>query len=54
MVVHELVHLENRNHEEKFWSKLKQVYPEYEKPYTWLKENSHRLVYSKKDYLKRY
>jgi predicted metal-dependent hydrolase len=43
VVVHELAHLEERNHSSKFWSKVRVIMPDYEKKYKWLKENSATL-----------
>lgn len=45
VVVHELVHLEIRNHSQKFWDSVGEVMPEYEDPRQWLEENSARLVF---------
>lgn len=43
VAIHELVHLEERNHTKVFWSKVKMVMPEYEKQEYWLKENDYLL-----------
>ncbi len=43
VVIHELVHLEERNHSRLFWDKVKYFYPEYPKCGNWLKENGHLL-----------
>jgi predicted metal-dependent hydrolase len=43
VVVHELVHLEERNHTKFFWTKVKMLIPEYEKYKKWLKENGYLL-----------
>jgi len=43
VVVHELVHLEERNHAKSFWSKVKMLMPEYEKHRDWLKRNGYLL-----------
>lgn len=43
VVVHELVHLEERGHSKAFWGKVKVIIPEYEKHINWLKENGHLL-----------
>ena len=45
IVVHELAHLEEKNHDNKFWSKVKEMYPEYKKSNQWLSENSPKLVF---------
>ena len=44
LVVHELVHLEEKNHSKKFWNKVKIIYPNYKRSEKWLKENNHLLV----------
>jgi predicted metal-dependent hydrolase len=38
-VVHELCHLRFRNHDEEFWSLVKEVMPDYESSKRWLEEN---------------
>lgn len=43
VVVHELVHLEIKNHSRDFWVKLKILMPDYEKHHNWLKENGYLL-----------
>jgi len=43
VVIHELVHLEERNHTKLFWNKVKMLMPDYEKYKDWLKENSYLL-----------
>jgi len=44
VVVHELVHIEHSDHDDAFWSRLEDVYPEYETGMTWLKKNNHELA----------
>lgn len=44
VVVHELVHLTERNHSKKFWDRLKIIRPDYKKSRRWLKGNGHLLV----------
>ncbi|MDI6744249.1 MAG: SprT family zinc-dependent metalloprotease [Thermodesulfovibrionales bacterium] len=44
VVVHELAHLEEKNHSKKFWNKIKIMMPDYEHYKDWLKENRHLLV----------
>ncbi len=39
VVVHELVHIEERNHSRQFWDKIKVLLPDYEKYKEWLKNN---------------
>lgn len=43
VVIHELVHLEEKNHTKKFWNKIKVLMPDYEKYDKWLKKNSYLL-----------
>jgi predicted metal-dependent hydrolase len=41
VVVHELVHLEVKNHSALFWQRVAAAYPSYPIARRWLKENSH-------------
>lgn len=41
VVVHELVHLEEKNHAKTFWNKVKMLMPDYEKYGEWLKRNGY-------------
>jgi predicted metal-dependent hydrolase len=43
VVIHELVHLEEKSHTRAFWDKVKMLMPEYERYRDWLKENSYLL-----------
>ena len=43
VVVHELVHLEEKNHTKAFWNKVKMLMLKYERYRNWLKENGHLL-----------
>ena len=43
VVVHELVHLEEKNHAKSFWNKVKILMPDYEKHRDWLKKKSYLL-----------
>ena len=43
VVVHELAHIEEKNHSKRFWRKVKVLMPDYEKHHQWLKENVHLL-----------
>lgn len=47
VVVHELVHLEEKNHNEEFWAKVREIYPKYKKSNQWLSENSSQLVFDR-------
>ena len=49
VVVHELVHLEEKNHDTSFWKKVREIYPEYKQANNWLEKNSPKLVYTKQD-----
>jgi predicted metal-dependent hydrolase len=40
VIVHELVHLEVRNHAGKFWEKVQQLCPDYAEQRKWLKANA--------------
>ena len=44
VVVHELAHIKEKNHKRRFWSKVRELFPEYEKYKHWLKENDHLLI----------
>jgi len=43
VVIHELVHLEEKNHTKDFWSKVKLLMPDYEKYKDWLAKNGYLL-----------
>src|SRR3989338_10869369 len=43
VVVHDLAHLEEKNHSKTFWNKVKIMQPDYEQHKDWLKENRHLL-----------
>ena len=43
VVVHELAHLEERNHSSRFWNKVKEIMPDHKQKYKWLKENGFLL-----------
>lgn len=44
VVVHELVHIEERNHSKNFWNKVRIILPDYKQSEKWLKDNSQLLV----------
>jgi len=44
VVVHELVHLRERNHSKKFWGRVGKVYADYKDKRRWLKENGYLLT----------
>jgi hypothetical protein len=39
VVVHELVHIEIKNHSKAFWKKVESIMPDYRIRLKWLKEN---------------
>ncbi len=39
VVVHELIHLDERNHSRRFWNKVRAVLPDYKEKDSWLKDN---------------
>ena len=43
VIVHELAHLEEKNHSKRFWNKIKIMLPDYEQYKDWLKENRYLL-----------
>lgn len=43
VVVHELAHLRHRSHDQRFWTYLKSILPEYERPKAWLDRHSGEL-----------
>ena len=43
VVVHELVHLCEKNHSKTFWNKVKMLMTDYKKHQAWLKRNGHLL-----------
>jgi predicted metal-dependent hydrolase len=44
VVVHELVHLQVKNHSRVFWDKVKVLMPDYKEQIAWLKQNGYRLT----------
>ncbi len=43
VIVHELVHLDEKNHSKAFWNKAKMLITDYKKHQEWLKRNGHLL-----------
>jgi predicted metal-dependent hydrolase len=43
VLIHELVHIREKNHSCKFWAYLESILPDYRKHRSWLKENGHLL-----------
>jgi len=46
VVVHELVHLQVKNHSRDFWGKVETLMPDYREQVAWLKQNGYRLTLS--------
>jgi predicted metal-dependent hydrolase len=49
IIVHELAHLCESNHNDAFWSLVADYDPDYETHAEWLEEHSTRLIFSKAD-----
>jgi predicted metal-dependent hydrolase len=43
ILIHELVHIKEKNHSKRFWNYLESVHPDYKKHRLWLKENGNSL-----------
>ena len=43
VVVHELVHISQPDHSKKFWNKVREIMPDYERRRKWLRENERLL-----------
>jgi predicted metal-dependent hydrolase len=43
VVVHELMHLKQKNHSRKFWNEVAKIVPDYKQDERWLKSNNHLL-----------
>lgn len=43
VAAHEVAHLEEMNHSQRFWRLVERLYGDYQKPRTWLRENGHEL-----------
>jgi len=43
VVVHELMHIKQRNHSRKFWTEVANIIPDYKTDESWLKNNGHLL-----------
>lgn len=44
IVVHELCHLREMNHSEKFWAEVEKIMPDYQRDELWLKQNGGNLI----------
>lgn len=45
VIIHELMHLKQRNHSRRFWAEVKAMMPDYKLDEHWLKHNGHRLTW---------
>lgn len=45
LLVHELAHLKEMNHSEKFWSTVEKACPDYKRHRKWLKSSGHTLLW---------
>lgn len=43
VVIHELMHLKQKNHSSKFWAEVENLWPNYKQDEKWLKEHGHLL-----------
>jgi predicted metal-dependent hydrolase len=43
ILVHELVHIKEKNHSWNFWAALEKILPDYRERRVWLRKNGHRL-----------
>jgi len=43
VLIHELVHIKEKNHSERFWTYLETILPDYRERRLWLKKNGHKL-----------
>jgi predicted metal-dependent hydrolase len=43
VVIHELVHIKEKNHSKRFWDHLETIFPDYRKHRFWLRKNGYRL-----------
>lgn len=43
ILVHELVHIKEKNHSRNFWAALEKILPDYKESRVWLRKNGHRL-----------
>jgi len=45
VIIHELMHLKQKNHSHKFWAEVAKMVPDYKQDERWLKQNSHLLAW---------
>lgn len=43
VIIHELMHLKQKNHSRKFWAEVAKMMPDYKQDEQWLKRNGHML-----------
>ncbi len=43
ILIHELVHIKEKNHSKRFWNYLESILPDYRKHRLWLKKNGHAI-----------
>jgi len=44
VIMHELMHLKQMNHSNRFWANLEEFIPDYKQKRKWLKDNQHRFI----------
>ena len=44
VIVHELIHIEEKNHSRRFWEKVEAIIPDYRDRRKWLSENGHLYI----------
>ncbi|NMJ77093.1 DUF45 domain-containing protein [Nanohaloarchaea archaeon] len=49
VVVHELAHLQERNHTKKFWRIVEEYYSDYKESSQWLEENAPKMIFTEED-----
>ena len=45
VVVHELCHLKELNHSDRFWAEVEKVFPDYKERRKWLKDHGNEIMY---------
>ena len=45
VVVHELCHLKELNHSDRFWAEVEKVFPDYKERRKWLKDHGNEIIY---------
>lgn len=43
VVIHEMCHMDHRDHSKHFWNRVEEIMPDYKKKHNWLKENGINL-----------